>query len=511
MEIANASDLPDCALIDFFCYGLNPILKDILIHEAPRSSFSDFLDYALLISGSPFTVGVADEEASLKQVLGRGYERRAPMATELGQHFLSVPTLMLTTPELTALANAVTSELSLTHTVMSEPPAASTVTSELPIGRAVMSELSVVSTITSESSLIPIVNSKPPVKDKTFQSSAVTDTIPVFPGVVDEAIDDAKVSYSCWGLIAKLTDPSLRTVRKAGFPKPQSSCILADVSLVSEFIWPSSVFPIMAVALLCVWSTFTETALNTAAHNSEPVIVYRSVPEPGSVSVPEPESVPEPILVCRSVPEEESVPKPESVPVPESILVYRSIPEPKSVPEPESVPELYSMPEPVLVYSSVSASEPESVPEPESELEPESEPALIYMSVPEPKSVPELEFIPEPVLVCRSVSESLPVNESGYFVPMPIYELDAKPTPPKVSSDLVFTFEYCLVSMLVNSATPVTNVDVKSVCRISFVRFAADPPWRPSAQRAPPWRPSAQRAPPWRPSAQRAPPWRSSA
>ncbi len=48
-------------LIDFFCEGINQPLKSRLIREGPRSSLSQFMDYALLTVGSAFTVGVDEE------------------------------------------------------------------------------------------------------------------------------------------------------------------------------------------------------------------------------------------------------------------------------------------------------------------------------------------------------------------------------------------------------------------------------------------------------------------
>ncbi len=59
LDLAYFSDLPDCVLIDFFCEGINQPLKSRLICEGPRSSLSQFMDYALLTVGSAFTVGVA--------------------------------------------------------------------------------------------------------------------------------------------------------------------------------------------------------------------------------------------------------------------------------------------------------------------------------------------------------------------------------------------------------------------------------------------------------------------
>ncbi len=63
LDVANDSDFPDDILIDFFCDGINQPLKSQLIREGPRSSLSRFLDYALLCTGSSFTVGVVEEES----------------------------------------------------------------------------------------------------------------------------------------------------------------------------------------------------------------------------------------------------------------------------------------------------------------------------------------------------------------------------------------------------------------------------------------------------------------
>ncbi len=61
LDVANDSDFPDDVLIDFFCDGINQPLKSQLIREGPRSSLSQFMDYALWTVGSAFTVGVAEE------------------------------------------------------------------------------------------------------------------------------------------------------------------------------------------------------------------------------------------------------------------------------------------------------------------------------------------------------------------------------------------------------------------------------------------------------------------
>ncbi|ROL50212.1 hypothetical protein DPX16_19016 [Anabarilius grahami] len=70
LDIAYHSDMPDCALIDFFCDGVNQPLQNKLRREGPRSSLSSFMDYALMTVGSLFTVGVAEEcDASSGRVM----------------------------------------------------------------------------------------------------------------------------------------------------------------------------------------------------------------------------------------------------------------------------------------------------------------------------------------------------------------------------------------------------------------------------------------------------------
>ncbi len=58
--------LPDFALTDFFCHGLNEPLKSILIRDGPQGLLCQFLDYALLLCGSSFTVGTVEENVSPK-------------------------------------------------------------------------------------------------------------------------------------------------------------------------------------------------------------------------------------------------------------------------------------------------------------------------------------------------------------------------------------------------------------------------------------------------------------
>ncbi len=64
LDIAYLSDLLDCALIDLFFHELNEPLRSVLIRDGPRGSFYQFLDFALLLTGSGFTVGFEEERTS---------------------------------------------------------------------------------------------------------------------------------------------------------------------------------------------------------------------------------------------------------------------------------------------------------------------------------------------------------------------------------------------------------------------------------------------------------------
>ncbi len=81
LDLAYFSDLPDCVLIDFFCEGINQPLKSRLIREGPRSSLSQFMDYALLTVGSAFTVSVAEERDTARtRVMAAAPEHAHKMA-----------------------------------------------------------------------------------------------------------------------------------------------------------------------------------------------------------------------------------------------------------------------------------------------------------------------------------------------------------------------------------------------------------------------------------------------
>ncbi len=60
---------------NFFCEGVKQPLNSKLIHEGPRLSLSQFMDYALMTVGSAFTVVVADERhTALTRVMAAALE-----------------------------------------------------------------------------------------------------------------------------------------------------------------------------------------------------------------------------------------------------------------------------------------------------------------------------------------------------------------------------------------------------------------------------------------------------
>lgn len=69
ISIPHFTDLLDFALIDFFCYGLNNPLQSTLIRDGPRGLLSVFLDYALQLTRSSFTIGEVEEDSSPKHFL----------------------------------------------------------------------------------------------------------------------------------------------------------------------------------------------------------------------------------------------------------------------------------------------------------------------------------------------------------------------------------------------------------------------------------------------------------
>ncbi|KAL0152507.1 hypothetical protein M9458_052230 [Cirrhinus mrigala] len=61
-ELCHLVDFNDIALKDIFHHGLKDSLKYLMPRHTPHWTLEQYIDFALRLSGSPFTVGVADEE-----------------------------------------------------------------------------------------------------------------------------------------------------------------------------------------------------------------------------------------------------------------------------------------------------------------------------------------------------------------------------------------------------------------------------------------------------------------
>nr|XP_055073072.1 chromosome alignment-maintaining phosphoprotein 1-like [Misgurnus anguillicaudatus] len=70
----------DLALKDIFRFGLNDNLRYLMPNSREIESFQDFIDFALLLSGSSFTVGEVEVDATPKHFLGGGSRHQAPWA-----------------------------------------------------------------------------------------------------------------------------------------------------------------------------------------------------------------------------------------------------------------------------------------------------------------------------------------------------------------------------------------------------------------------------------------------
>lgn len=79
------------------------------------------------------------------------------------------------------------------------------------------------------------------------QSSAIVDATPIFPSIVDVMFEDTKAFQWCLRLASSLADPPL-AVCAVGVPRASALAVTEPVPL-------SSVFPVMAVTILCVLAT----------------------------------------------------------------------------------------------------------------------------------------------------------------------------------------------------------------------------------------------------------------
>ncbi|KAL0151968.1 hypothetical protein M9458_052686 [Cirrhinus mrigala] len=61
-ELCHLVGFNDIALKDIFQHGLKNSLNYLMPHHTPHWTLEQYIDFALLLAGSPFTVGVADDQ-----------------------------------------------------------------------------------------------------------------------------------------------------------------------------------------------------------------------------------------------------------------------------------------------------------------------------------------------------------------------------------------------------------------------------------------------------------------
>ncbi len=67
LELAHMTHLDEICLIIFFRGGLSEPLSSIMPLHDPNWTLENYVDMALQLSGSPFTVGIAEEENNSPQ------------------------------------------------------------------------------------------------------------------------------------------------------------------------------------------------------------------------------------------------------------------------------------------------------------------------------------------------------------------------------------------------------------------------------------------------------------
>ncbi|KAL0173627.1 hypothetical protein M9458_029595, partial [Cirrhinus mrigala] len=290
LAIANYSTIPDCVIIEIFCDGINEPLKAKMRREGPRSSLAAFMDCALLCVGSPFTVGVADEERNATEPLAawltRGnaatLERAQAMTTAMDSIALMAATARVhtmaptTEPVHKMAATAVPVRKMAAALVRAHKMAARM---ELHHVTAAIPEPYKVTAAFPESSQVAAVF---PESDRP-ESSHVSSDLPE-PRHPRHVSSDIPRSLPI--MMASVLDPPLASGRAANIPVASTPAR----PTFKEVLPLASALPLMAVAIWCVWAARCAPEV-TSAHKSAPEVtsVHKSAPEvtSGLKSAPE--------------------------------------------------------------------------------------------------------------------------------------------------------------------------------------------------------------------------------
>ncbi len=530
-ELVYQVPLYDEALFkDLFRFGLNEPVKSRLPGGEVNVRLRDFMDYALMLCDSPFTVGVAEEEcdAALTHEMTAAPEHAHKMAvtTESG-HKMAVTT----TPR---------------HVI-----AASHESSQVTADRH---ESSQVTADRHESSQV--------TADR-HESLHVAADQPVSCHILSATPRYSRSVLQYPSLASSVRDAPLVSARAAGIPKPTHFS-----PPVPELIPLPVVLPTMGIALWCIWAAYTTTeTLETAATEMSPevaadaaeppgVVVHAAVfpeatpaavsPEVAAEAAEPPEAAVLSLIPCMVVaPSTALAPCPvtakkavcELSPCPVTVKEAVCELSPCPVTAKKAVCELLScsvtamdtvngpLPCPVTVKEAVCELSPCPVTAKKvvCELSSCSVTAMDTINGPLPCPVPISEAVDLPldepnevveelshcpVTASMTTFEPLPVSQSAHKGPFcshspGIYQVETINTTHVESSNLI------TVSMKTLSGLSVSALSLS----LSFPEFPdlSPPPWRASASPTPPWWASASSVPPWWASASSAPPWRAPA
>ncbi len=104
----------------------------------------------------------------------------------------------------------------------------------------------------------------PAVIDVKQQSSAITDATPVFPVLVKVTFEDIQGFHRHLRLVSCVADPPLVSARAVDIPRASALVIIKAVPL-------SSVLPVMAVTILCVWVTHCSSTPQSSLQPMSPL------------------------------------------------------------------------------------------------------------------------------------------------------------------------------------------------------------------------------------------------
>ncbi|XP_016124022.1 uncharacterized protein [Sinocyclocheilus grahami] len=222
VELAHLTGMDKVCLMILFHGGLSEPLSSLMPLHDPHWTLEFYIDLALQLSCSEYTVGVVEEKHGT--------------------------------------------------------PAVSATPEPCPVMAAVPESRPIIAA-TPESPAVMVITPEPPtIKGATPESSAIIDATSVFPVVMNVSKEVIKVGPRHLRLSSSLEDTPLTSVRAAGI-----SAVMSSPGF-SEVVPLSYVLPFTAMAIVCVWATnCSATSPELVPVNEpdpEPTPVLESTPEP---------------------------------------------------------------------------------------------------------------------------------------------------------------------------------------------------------------------------------------